>query len=190
MNFSIWTPYQAFYIHSMLFNCQSAIISIDKLHHAFEECNPVNSIHTLSAHEILNELQNIVLQGASLSRYFWPVRKGYSNRGEFLRKALNVNEKSPLKSRELRNAIEHFDERLDEYISTEITGIILPEFVGNRPQNDGIPGHFFRAYFLDYDVFKLLDTEYEMNSLVSEIIRLNEILTSLHNNGGVFKYST
>lgn len=187
MTFSIWTPYQAFYIQSMLFNCQSAIVSIDKLQQATGECNSVNNTRALSVHEILNELQNIVLQGASLSRYFWPVRKEYSKRGEFLRKALSVSEKSPLKSRDLRNAIEHFDERLDEYLSNEITGIILPEFVGQRPRNDGVTGHFFRAYFLDCDIFKLLDAEYEMNNLVNEIIRLNEMLVFLDENGGVFK---
>jgi hypothetical protein len=100
----------------------------------------------LPSQNILNEIQNVILQGAALSRYFWPVRKGHKNRAEHLKRAFSVDKFSPLYDRNLRNAIEHFDERFDKYLNSGIVGYIFPEFVGPRPIEDGVPGHFFRAY--------------------------------------------
>lgn len=181
--------YQTFYIQSMLFNCQSAIRSIARVDSIFEKLPQdvtKEDLMNLPTHAILNELQNIVVQGAALSRYFWPVRKGYETRGKHLREAFSVNDGNPLQARELRNAIEHFDERLDAYLSSGLVGYIFPEFVGVRPNEDGVAGHFFRAFFIDCGIFRLLDGEYNMEPLVNEILRLGEALQEADSNGSNF----
>jgi len=184
----IWGPYQAFYIQGMLFNCQSAIRSVARIEAVFEKL-PKNiseeDIDSLPAHAILNELQNIVVQGAALSRYFWPVRKAHEERGKHLREAFGMSEGNPLQARDLRNAIEHFDERLDNYLGSGVVGYVFPEFVGPRPADDGVPGHFFRAFYVDCGVFRLLDGEYEMEPLVAEILRLSEALQKAEASGSV-----
>ncbi len=185
----IFGPYQAFYIQSMLFNCQSAARSIARLDPVFEKLpHEVTEeyLRNLPTHTILNELQNIVVQGAALSRYFWPVRKGHEERGRHLREAFNVNDGNPLQARELRNAIEHFDERLDVYLSSGLVGYIFPEFVGSRPNEDGVAGHFFRAYFVDCGIFRLLDGEYIIEPLMDEILRLSAALQEADSNGSNF----
>lgn len=185
----VYGPYEVFYIQSMLFNCQSAIRSIVRVDSIFEKLPHEvmeEDLSNLPAHAILNDLQNIVVQGAALSRYFWPVRKKHEERGRHLREAFNVNDGNPLQARELRNAIEHFDERLDTYLSSEIVGFIIPEFVGIRPNEGGVRGHFFRAFFIDCGIFRLLDVEYEISSFENEIIRLYEELKKADSNGGHF----
>jgi len=56
---------------------------------------------------------------------------------------LSINESSPLYSRDLRNSLEHFDERLDDYLRNDIVGILLPEYVGMRPVDEQFPITFF-----------------------------------------------
>ncbi len=179
----IWSPHEALYIQSMLFNAESALTSIHRVSDALEamsEMSPTELQHAVDYHGLLNELQNIVVQGAALSRYFWPAKKDvsvYAARSRHLRTTLGVGEGSPLKSRDLRNAIEHFDERLDEYLAQGIVGHILPEYVGPRPSREGLPLHLFRAYYLDTGIFALLGKEYEMQPLVDEIVRIHHALS-------------
>ncbi len=47
------------------------------------------------------------------------------NRGPALRKVLGVSDDSPLKNRAVRDAIEHFDERLDRRLSSPDRNIVL-----------------------------------------------------------------
>jgi len=183
----IWPVHEVFYIHSMQFNCQSAVRSIARINSAFEKlpASPaLEDIETLPSKAILNELQNIIVQGAALSRYFWPVRKGHEERAVCLRQAFSIDESSALFDRSLRNAIEHFDERLDKYLSAGLVGYVLPEFVGPKPKDDGVPGHFFRAYFVDVAVFRLLDEEFLIGPLAEEMLRLHERLRQMDAAGG------
>ncbi len=85
----------------------------------------------------------------------------------------------------MRNAIEHFDERLDVYLSGHVVGHILPHYVGRTPSQDaGVPLHLFRAYFVDRGVFSLLGEQYEMQPMVDEIGRIHDLLVACAEAGG------
>jgi len=182
--YPIWPPYEAFYIRSMVFNTQSACKSIDVISAVIEHLesgksdNPLADVDT---HDVLNELQNIVVQGAAVSRYFWPVRRGHERRAEQLRSAFGMTERSPLYLRDLRNDIEHFDEKLDRYLSSGIVGTILPEYFGTLPESNGVPVHLFRAYYFDVGQFQLLGNRYEVQPIVDELLRLHEALEGRDN---------
>lgn len=175
--------YEAFYIESMLFNTQSAVVSWQQVSDRLLLIdNP--SVDTAradeAAKEILDSLQNLIARAAALSRYFWPPRDGKSNehkkRAEQLLHAFSVTSDSPLKDRELRNCIEHFDERLDHYLSKLIIGHIIPSYVGNTPENCEVPQYIFRAYYSDTGMFVILGAEYQIKPIVGEILRLHKIL--------------
>lgn len=188
----IWPPHEAFYIRSMLFNSGSALRSISRLEQVFEKLPQQmtdEDAHRLPARQVLDELQNMVLQAAALSRYFWPVRKIFHARGQFLRETFALDDTSPLHDRALRNAMEHFDERLDAYIASGVVGFIFPEYVGRRPADDEVPGHFFRAFFLDVGTFRLLDEEFAMRPLADELIFVHEHLAHLDQNGGRLQFA-
>jgi hypothetical protein len=186
-NFEIWPSYEVFYIHGMLFDTQSAVKSIELVSsalHQLSESTSGDSLADFDSEGILNNLQNIVVQGAALSRYFWPVRKGHEHRGQKLREALGVLEDSPLKVRDLRNEIEHLDEKLDRCLSGGIVGYIFPHYVGPVLRSDGVPSHIFRAYYVDVGLFEILGKRYEIEPIANEIFRIHENLIRCGRNGG------
>ncbi len=162
---TIWPPYEAFYIRSMLFNAESAarsVLQVNAVMHVVMENSPEDPVSVLPVQYLLTELQNIIVQAGALSRYFWPVRSTHEWRGTQLREAFGISEDSPLRSRDLRNAIEHFDEKLDRYLENGVVGQVLPEFVGLSREQEGVPVHLFRAYYVDTGVFALLGKRYEV----------------------------
>ena len=184
--------YEAFYVQSMLFNTRSAIGSIEKVSSIFKfisEGQYKKPGGEVEMDEILNNLQNIIVQGAAISRYCWPVRKKHETRGQQIRQALEVLESSPLFSRDLRNEMEHFDEKLDLYLCNDIAGIILPQYVGVGLGTDDVAGHIFRAYFVDTGVFSILGKSFEVPPIASEICRIHNKLKQCTDLGNRLSYS-
>ncbi len=80
----IWPPFEAFYIDSMFFSSSSAIASINVVADVLQAISRgLLTEPELAEDAFLNQLQNVILQGGVLSRYFWPVRKkqGHDARG-------------------------------------------------------------------------------------------------------------
>lgn len=178
-----WPPYQFFYIESMLTICQSAVASYLRIQEEDEN---------LSINEYLNDWQNIIQQSAALSRYFWPTpifrrdkkerNEIHQTRGEYLREIFYINDNSPLRSRELRNSIEHFDERIDLYLHGNVAGDFFPNYVGGKPLNNKTK-KFFRAYFTDTQEFEVLGKAFPVVPIVEEISRINNMLVKFTENG-------
>ena len=187
--FEIWPPYEAFYIESMLFNTISAVESINLIFDWIDLSNNLQKLdfEKYSEDQILDNLQNIILHAGSISRYFWPSRDGVKNihklRSNKLRTVFEITDDNPLKNRDLRNAIEHFDERLDKYLSNEIVGNVIPNYVGPKQNNDEVPTHFFRAYYTDTVEFELLGDQFNVEIIIKEIIRVHELLEKFTENG-------
>lgn len=152
--------------------------------HVVAENRPEDPISALPVHYVLTELQNLVVQAAALSRYFWPIRRAHEWRGAQLRAALKVSDESPLRSRDLRNAIEHFDEQLDRYLENTVAGHILPEYVGPFEEGVEVPVHVFRAYYVDIGVFELLGKRYEVEPLAREVDRVHQQLKEIDGSRG------
>jgi hypothetical protein len=169
----------------MLFIAESALRSVKSANQALKM--RADRSGDFNQGQTLNHLQNIVVQGAALSRYFWPARKDHKKRGEILRKAFDVTDTSPLKSRDLRNDIEHFDEKLDTYLAGGIVGVILPHYIGPLPALSAIPSHLFRAYYTDKAIFEILGKRYDINPITKEIGRIHKLLDkALNLDGGSF----
>jgi hypothetical protein len=176
--FSINPPYRVFYTLSISFCTASAVRSIQAVADVMEHLESVvgaDPLENIDSHAVLDELQNIIVQGAAVSRYFWPSNKDHDARGRQLRRQFQVTEDSPLKSRDLRNMIEHFDEKLDHYLAKGIAGYIIPHYFGPQGKRDGVPEHFFRAYFVDVGVFEILGKRYEIEPIARELWRLHEL---------------
>jgi len=113
----IWPPHEAFYVEGMLFCTCSGLRAAEDVHAALEriaEHAQSDSVWQESARIILDGVQTLALQAAALSRYLWPMRtkKLHLLRAARLRSGLGISEDSCLSNRGLRNALEHFDERL------------------------------------------------------------------------------
>jgi hypothetical protein len=194
--FCIWTPYEAFYIQSMLFNTTSALQScsiaekiVEKI--LIEEIDPQEKKDSL-----LDCLQNVVNQSGAISRYFFPSRDGvkgtdkktiHRDRGQYLSRVFDVKDDSALINRSLRNSIEHFDERLDLYLQEGIVGYIFPSLILPEPEDSDVPHHIFRAYYLKEGIFQVLGERYEIQPIVDEVARIHNLLVKFAGNGGVFR---
>ena len=112
--------YEAFYLLSIHY-------CADRCLEAFHQYDQLKKEDVIPEY-LISLVQEAVGHAAALSRYFWPSPIGRKNqknfqllkskRGEKLRESFELNEKSPLYNRDLRNAWEHFDERLDQYLNT------------------------------------------------------------------------
>jgi len=183
----IWPPYQVFYIESMLSITSSAVASAERLATIFD---PNADLSDLQQEEILDWIQNIFTQAAALSRYFWTVKKKeklHKVRSQYLRKVFNLSENSPIKNRNLRNMIEHFDENLDIFVSKPAVGTIVPNHVGLEPENNGVPYHVFRAFYNRIGVFEVLGQRFELQPVVDEIYEIHRKLVSFAEAGYVFR---
>jgi hypothetical protein len=182
----IWPPHEAFYICSMRFNTLSAAKSIQQVAAIFQmvqENSPENPVAALPVHSILDDLQNVLIQAAAVSRYFWPVRSGHDWRGAQLRGAFGIRDDNPLRSRDLRNCIEHFDERLDLFLEDDVTGHILPEYVGPFDEPTGVSVRLFRAYYVDNGIFELLSQRFDISPICKAILDVHCQLGKMEANG-------
>ena len=185
----IWPPYRVFYIESMLSITSSAIASTERLATIFD---PNANLDGLRQEEILDWIQNIFTQAAALSRYFWAAKreKLHKKRSQYLRKVFNISEQSPIKNRDLRNMIEHFDENLDYFVNQPVVGNIVPNYVGLEPEDNGVPFHTFRAFYTRIGVFEVLGQRFELQPVADEIYEVHRKLLTIAESGYVFRIST
>ena len=120
-------------------------------------------------------------QAAALSRYFFPVhtkRKLHRLRAARLRNAFEVEDDSPLSDRRLRNAVEHLDERLDEYLFEPIAGPIIPFMVDDDEVTDQdlALGHLFLFSNPKTHEFIVLNERFNYGPLIEEVFRIQMYL--------------
>lgn len=171
-NYKIWYPYEVLYIEGMLSITRNAMADQQIFKELISESLNGNSD---SDHLIIDLAQSILRNGALISKYLWPIKKlPYTQRGEKLREALNIQEPNPLQNKNVRNSLEHFDEKLDDYLAKPIAGNIVPSYVGKRPTENIY--HFFTAYFIDEMIFSVLGEEILIDPVINELIRINALL--------------
>lgn len=169
----IWPLNEVFYIEGLL-SITRTVLSEKLVANTFLDEYRAGEIKNQKL--LLDSVQNIICQAALLSKYFWPVRKNaiHKNRGERLREAYLITDSNCLKSRVVRDYIEHFDEKLDNYLSTFVIGSVIPLYLGPRIYAQG--KHIFRGYFTDEAVFTILGIEYNVIPIVEEVERLHFML--------------
>lgn len=175
---------EVFYIESLFAKTHTILSELQFVNEIWDNANlDIDENHEM----ILNIFQNMIINVAGISRFFWPSRNEgfYNNRAEKLREVYNIGNLSPLKNRQMRNLIEHFDENLDDFLNKYGAKNIIPSYVGNKPlRNENTI--FFRAYFSDKTIFKVLNKEYKLIPIIDEINRIHQILLIQREKGGRF----
>ena len=138
-------------------------------------------LESADADRLVSSVQEGVIHAAAVSRYFWPSPMGKKSepefnrmktlRGDKLRTAFSIDSSSPLHNRDLRNAWEHFDERIDKYFLEVTAGEFFPDpLVGSHTHADSSFQHFL----------KLLDTEAHCLVLLGVKYFYEEIRSAVH----------
>jgi hypothetical protein len=177
-------PHLAFYMEAIRFNTEAAISSIEFVHRFIEMTNKTKGHYDMTDEmtiQVLDNIQNLLIHAGALSRFFWPSKSGlhmlHKKRAETLRSFFNLSDDSPLKNRKLRNQLEHLDENLDNYLwSKPIVGFIIPAFVGGESNNNDIPTHIFRAFYIDSGVFETLGQRFELQPIIDELCSIYDRL--------------
>ena len=182
-DYKIWYPYEIFYIESMLTITRTAMVEQTLFRNTLEQLSKGKEVNR---EIILDSVQNIINHAASISRYFWPSSsdKIHKKRGQKLRDSFDIKESNPLKNRDVRNFIEHFDEKLDTYLASGICGNVIPSYIGPEIPDNGVPNYLFRAFYTDKWIFKVLNLEYEIPPIINELIRIHFLLGKFRDEGG------
>lgn len=166
----------AFYgqsIHYSAERCLSAFARYDAL--LKSESNAV---------ELVSVVQEAIGHAAALSRYFWPTAMGNKKkeanqismrlkRGEKLRQHFDVDETSPIYNRDLRNAWEHFDEKLDTYLISNDAGYFFPSPIsGSHVTADDPVGKIFKLIDTEEDCLVLLGKKFFFSPIRKEVQRI------------------
>ncbi len=185
-DWKIWPPYEIFYIESLLTLTRTATSDYEYLDKVITN----QKLFDQNPYILIDLAENIINQAATISRYLWPTKqkpKMHRLRGEKLREKLLIDDDNILKSRSVRNFIEHFDENLDEFLSKPIAGTFLPKsIVFNSSELDEVT-FVFRAYIVNGFIYKTLDREVCILPIIKEIFRIHNMLVDFNTNGGRLK---
>ena len=160
-------PYmEPMYIASVIYSAEAAVVAYQRYMGACRQSD-AESIAASAIHEALGH-------AAGLSRFFWPSGgKLAKARARYLRRRLSVNASSPLRNRRLRDALEHFDERLDSFLLTDCVGLLLPEpMVLDTEQIDDPTAQIFKLVDPWNGVFVVLNERFSFQSIVDEVSRI------------------
>ncbi|MDR6624848.1 hypothetical protein [Caulobacter segnis] len=168
--------YEVFYLEALTYSAGRAKDAFERFDQAVEEEKDAATI-VATAHEALTHV-------AALSRFFWPGRDKplHKARAETLRKAFGLDDASPLADRSLRNVLEHFDERLDEFLLQDMAGFFFPSpMVDDASLNDDALGFIFRLVDPRDEIFVLLGERHAFGPLRTVV---DEVLEKAHRMDG------
>lgn len=163
---------EVFYLHSIVYSARRCLHSFDE----YEGSKHRNA----EAEYLVSVVQEAIGHAAALSRYFWPssfwqakersFAKLKERRAEKLRDFFALARESPLHNRDLRNAWEHFDERLDAYLLENDTGYFFPSCqVGSHDLADDPVGHIFKLLDPSAECLVLLGSKYFFGPIRREV---------------------
>ncbi len=140
---------QTVYCSEVLQQCRFALNAVAQINDGVRRPRD-SSAHTI----IFRGLPSLLSHASNVSQLLWPTqprkkegesREDYKTRcatvkerGDSLRRLLCVPDDSPLKARALRNHLEHFDERLDEWKATSKRQNLVSDYIGPPGEIAGI----------------------------------------------------
>ena len=155
------------YLREVIIQSEYALIAEARMNELLKEGVPVL---------FFQAAQGFLSHAAAISRILWPPRKKDDRargRGEHLRAVLSVTDNHPLRTRTLRDHLEHFDERLDQWSQETTHGAIIDLVIG--PASSFIGGvavgrgDFLRVYEQDRKVFTFRGDEFNIQELAAGV---------------------
>jgi hypothetical protein len=181
---------EAFYIHSIIYSASRCLDSF----YRYEALKDKDILPD----ELISIVQEAVGHSAALSRYFWPSPGGKKKqpnlikvkekRGEKLRLAFNLDDNSALYNRSLRNAWEHFDERLDCYCLENDSGDFFPRcIIDSHELADDPVRHIFKLLDIEEECLVLLGKKFFFSPIKESVQKILTIAEQLDKQGGRLK---
>jgi hypothetical protein len=138
------------YLHEMIMQGDNAVAVIQRM-------NALLASQQNMATEFFHAAVDFLQHTSAVSRQRWSPgsndkvrRERAENRGKHLRTSLKIDEEHVLRSRRLRDHLEHYDERIDDWAETSQNKNIVDNMIGPR---SAIGGDAIR----DADIMRLYD---------------------------------
>lgn len=155
------------FLAEVVSQAESAFLSIGEMNNAIQTPGNGNRQFFRAAHYFL-------IHTAAISRILWSDSKNkeVKKRTAQLRKLLGLPEEHVLRSRRLRNHIEHYDERIDDWIRSSRNHNIVVDMIGprNAVGGDGIQ---------DQDIFRSYDPSSKCFYFRGELFDIQEIANGI-----------
>jgi hypothetical protein len=179
--------HEAFYLHSILYSAELSLAAFDR----YEDLIKIKANATL----LISTIQEAIGHAGALSRYFWASKIGpkstkeknemRKNRAKKLRNKFGLTETSPLKERSLRDAWEHFDERLDIFLISNISGYFFPApILDKHTLADEPVGKIFKLLDIEAHCLVLLGKKYFFIPIQQEVLKVYDYAINAIQNGG------
>jgi hypothetical protein len=138
---------ESIYLNSIAGECEFALkaIAICNFHLNREERGTT---------EFFEAAQDFLQHSAVISKTLWPSDKKAQSRGQHLRSSLGIDDSHPLKDRRLRNHLEHYDERLDDWANSSLNHNMVDKMIVNS--RSAIGGDI---WLTDGDILRLFETD-------------------------------
>ena len=174
------------YLHEIVLQAEYVVLSAQQVNRVLQE--------EADSALVFRELYALVANVAGVARILWPPwirdpdkRRTAEIRGEHLRQALGIVDNHPLRSRALRDHLEHFDERLDQWSQETGHGGIVDLHIGPTSVIGGdaiARGDFLRVYQPERKVFTFRGDEFDIQQLVTAAVAVKGLaiarITALH----------
>lgn len=159
-----------FFTSSIRYSANCALQSFNKYDNLLKE--------DVSGFELISEIQEAITHVGALSRFYWPSSMGKKDqfhaqkmaRGKQLRNRYGISDDSPISDRKLRNAWEHFDEKLDIYLLTNDTGAFFPDpILNSHTLADDENGRVFKLLDIKNECLVLLGKKFFFKPIRDEV---------------------
>lgn len=152
-----------------------ALIAIEDLNNEIQQRKNGN------ADRFWYSIQSFLIAIGNISKILYPSPtspKMNLDRGNRLRKALDLPEESILSDKRIRNCFEHYDEKLDKFLESN-NGIYISKAItddGRININGKATLPCVRMYTLSTKIISFNGVNYNMQDVLTEIIKLKEII--------------
>jgi hypothetical protein len=112
------------YLKELGDECEFALLALQEVDRAFKK--------PFGTAEFFRCAQDFLQHSGAISRIFWPPSSAGARakaRGAHLQQALGVTHRHPLRTRSLRNHLEHFDERIDDWAESSVDRTIADRII-------------------------------------------------------------
>jgi len=171
---------QKIFIEEIKKQCEFYYIGLERIQEFIDASFIDMNKHKKNMRELWYSLQNILVASANISKILWPKKNKYKDRGIELRKLLSVDDNSILKPKLMRNAFEHYDEKIEDWIKTIDTSIYVDSNVGNIDEIK-LSNMNKNKYMRNFDTKRMdltfRDMKYDISKVFDAVAKLfNEII--------------
>jgi hypothetical protein len=174
----IFAPHEIFYILSILQSAELCLTSYSRYLHSISSNDP---------QIIFANIQESMSHAASVSKFFWPPSKDKLTiaRSKKLQNNFELANTAPLSNRKLRNAIEHFDEKLDSFLVASGFGDIFPKpILDDHKIADEPTANIFKLVDTAEDIVVILNQKFAFKPIIDDVRQVLQKCMDLDNNGG------